>query len=175
MLEALISSRTRIKLLLRLFLNPGSKAYLRGLAEEFDESTNSVRLELNRFEEAGMLSSGYEGNKKVFKANSDYPLFAEIRRILLKHTGLQEVIDHIIEKLGDLQCVYLTGDLAMGKQSDIVSLVFVGHPDRQYLLQLIDKVEELVPKKIQYLIYTKEEVADLDLDNEKYLLLWYEK
>lgn len=175
MLEALISSKTRIKLLLRLFLNPESKAYLRGLATEFGESTNSVRLELNRFEEAGMLSSGYEGNKKVFKANSKYPLFGEIRKILLKYTGLQDVIDEVVEELGDLNRVYLTGDLAMGRQSDILSLILVGNPDKQYLLQLIEKVEELVPKKIQYLIYSKDEAEGLELDDEKNLLLWNEE
>lgn len=174
MLEALISSKTRIKLLLRLFLNPESKAYLRGLADEFRESTNSVRLELNRFEDAGMISSEHEGNKKVFRANSDYPLFGEIRKILLKYTGLQEVIDNVIEQLGDLQKVYLTGDLAMGRQSDVVSLLLIGNPDREFLLQLINKAEELVDKKIQYLIYSDEEAKKLNLDNEKNLLLWNE-
>ena len=174
MLEALISSKTRIKLLLRLFLNPGSKAYLRGLAEEFGESTNSVRLELNRLEEAGMLSSEHEGNKKVFKANNNYPLFGEIRNILLKHTGLKEVIDHVIEHLGDLSSVYLTGDLAMGKHSNVVSLILVGNPDRMYLLRLIDKAEGLTSKKIQYLIYSIEEFEKLNLDDEKHLLLWNE-
>ncbi len=172
MLEALISSKTRIKLLLRLFLNPGSKAYLRGLAEEFGESTNSVRLELNRFEEAGMLSSEFEGNKKVFRADNQYPLYGEIRKILLKYTGLQEVIDKVIEELGELKEVYLTGDLAQGKQSNIVSLILVGNPDKQYLLELIDKVEGLVSKKIQYLIYSKEEASKLDFKSEENLLLW---
>ena len=175
MLEALISSKTRIKLLLRLFLNPESKAYLRGLAEEFKESTNSVRLELNRFEEAGMLSSEQEGNKKVFRANSRYPLYAEIRKILLKYTGLQEVIDEVIEQLGDLRKVYLTGDLAMGRQSEVVSLLFIGSPDRQYLLELIRKAEDLVAKKIQYLVYSAEEAKKLDLNNEQNLLLWNEQ
>lgn len=174
MLEALISSKTRVKLLLRLFLNPGSKAYLRGLADEFGESTNSVRLELNRFEEAGMLSSENVGNKKVFKANGEYPLFGEIRKILLKYTGLQDVIEQVIEELGDLNKVYLTGDLAMGRHSDIVSLILVGNPDRNYLLELISKVEELIPKKVQYLIYSKDEAEYLNLENEKTLLLWNE-
>lgn len=176
MLEALISSKTRIKLLMRLFLNPGSRAYLRGLADEFDESTNSVRLELNRFEEAGMLSAEYDGNKKYFKANSDYPLFTEIRNILLKHTGLQEVIVNVIEKLGDLKQVYITGELAMGRQSDVVSLILVGNPDKQYLLQLIERAEKFLPKKkIQYLVYSVEEASERDMDNEKNLLIWYER
>ena len=174
MLETLISSKTRVKLLLRLFLNPGSKAYLRGLADEFDESTNSVRVELNRFEEAGMLSSDVVGNKKVFQANKEYPLFGEIRKILLKYTGLQDIIDGVIEQLGDLNKVYLTGDLALGKQSDVISLIIVGNPDRHFLIQLISKVEELIPKKVQYLIYSIEECQSLQFDNERNLVLWHE-
>ncbi|PIQ47523.1 MAG: transcriptional regulator [Cytophagales bacterium CG12_big_fil_rev_8_21_14_0_65_40_12] len=174
MLEALISSKTRIKLLLRLFLNPESSAHLRGLAEEFEESTNSVRLELNRFESAGMLNSDLVGNKKVFKANIEYPLFKEVRSILLKYTGLHEVIEEVVQKLGDISEVYLTGDLALGKDSDIVSLILIGNPDRHYLLHLINKFEALVPKRIQYLIYSKEEASMLNFDTNNNLLLWHE-
>jgi len=174
MLEALISSKTRIKLLLRLFLNPDSKSYLRGLAEEFEESTNSVRLELSRFEEAGMVESELVGNKKYYKANPRFSLFNEVRSILLKQTGLNSIIEEVVEKLGDLKCVYLTGDLAKGKQSDIISLVFVGNPDKVYLTHLVDSVEDLINKKIQYLNYTEEEALSLDFETEKYLLLWNE-
>ncbi len=51
------------------------KAYLRSLENEFGESSNAIRIELNRFEEAGMLVSFTEGNKKLFKANTEHPLF----------------------------------------------------------------------------------------------------
>lgn len=174
MLEALISSKTRIKLLLRLFLNPESRSYLRGLADEFEESTNSVRLELSRFEEAGMVESELVGNKKYYKANTRFSLFNEVRSILLKQTGLSSVVEEVVEKLGDLKSVYLTGDLARGKQSEIISLVFVGNPDKVYLTHLVDKVEGLISKKIQYLNYTEEEAQSLDFETERYLLLWNE-
>lgn len=64
MIETLISSQTRIKLLLKFFLNSNTKAYLRSLESEFSESSNAIRLELNRLEQSGMLSSFMEGNKK---------------------------------------------------------------------------------------------------------------
>ncbi|MFT4850208.1 MAG: putative transcriptional regulator [Sediminicola sp.] len=174
MLEALISSKTRIKLLLRLFLNPESSAHLRGLAEEFEESTNSVRLELNRFESAGMLNSDVVGNKKIFKANTSYPLFNEVRNILLKHTGLNEVIEEVVQKLGDVNEVYLTGDLALGRDSDIVSLILIGNPDKHFLIHLISKVEELIPKRVQYLVYSKEEAVKINFSTNSNLLLWHE-
>lgn len=174
MLEALISSKTRIKLLLRLFLNPDSKSYLRGLADEFEESTNSVRLELSRFEEAGMVESELIGNKKYYKANKRFSLFSEVRSILLKQTGLSSVVEEVVEKLGEVKSVYLTGDLARGKQTDIISLIFIGDPDKVYLTHLVDHVEALINKKIQYLIYTLSESETLDFTTEKYLLLWNE-
>ena len=174
MLEALISSKTRIKILLKFFLNPETAGHLRGLAQEFDESTNSVRLELNRMETAGMLNSDFVGNKKVFKVNKRFALFEEVRSIVLKQTGLDKIVEEVIENLGDLQEVYLTGDLAQGKHSNVVSLVFVGNPDRTYLTQLINKAEKLINKKIQYLIYTRKEFLERDSDPTKSLLLWNE-
>ena len=70
MIETLISSKTRIKLLLKFFLNSSSRSYLRGLETEFGDSSNAIRLELNRFEKAGMLKTCTEGNKKYFQANT---------------------------------------------------------------------------------------------------------
>lgn len=174
MLEALISSKTRIKLLLRLFLNPEARAYLRGLAEEFNESTNAIRLELNRFEDAGMLLSSQEGNKKVFQANTQHPLYDELRGLVLKHTGLQQVIEQMIQQIGDLKKAYLTGTAALGKSSNELELVFVGKPDLEYLKSLVKRVEGLISKQIRYLIYSREEAESVEFDPNQYLLLWHE-
>lgn len=178
MLDTLISSRTRLKLLLRLFLNPGTTAYLRGLAEEFDESTNSVRVELNRFEEADMLVSESQGNKKLYKANDKHPLFHDIHRILLKYIGVDKVIEVIIDRIGNLEQVYLTGDYAKGKDSGIIDLIFVGDIDKQYLLHMIGRGEELINKKVRFITYSTYEWETQRLpenDNNRYLLLWEDK
>jgi len=55
MIEALITSKTRIKLLLKFFLNTQEESYLRSLENDFNESTNAIRIELNKLEEAGLL------------------------------------------------------------------------------------------------------------------------
>jgi predicted transcriptional regulator len=97
MLDALITSKTRIKLLLKFFLNPESNGYLRGLSTEFGESTNSIRIELNRLEEAGLLESDSNGNKKIFHANTKHPLFPDIQSIVRKYTGIDEVIEKVVK------------------------------------------------------------------------------
>lgn len=175
MLDTLISSKTRLKLLVRLFLNPASMAHLRGLAEEFEESTNAVRLELNRFEDAGMIVSQTVGNKKLYQANSAHPLFRDLNNILLKYVGLDKIVENVISKIGHLSYVYLTGDYARGNDSGIIDLIFIGNINSDYLGSLLGKAEPVVSKKIRYLIYSDEDWSRKE-NNEVHagniLLLW---
>lgn len=175
MIETLISSKTRIKLLLKFFLNSKNTAYLRGLEEEFGESTNGIRLELNKFEKSGFLRSFIDGNKKVFTVNTQHPLFSDINKIILKMVGLEYVVDYIIERIGDLEKVYLVGKLSQGQDTDIIDLVLVGNNlNKNFLIEQIEKAENKIGKKIRYVNYTPEE---FDLNKIKEpgmhpLLLW---
>jgi hypothetical protein len=94
---------------LKFFLNSKNSSYLRGLEAEFGESTNAIRLELNKLEEAGLLSSELSGNKKYFKANTTHPFFGDIHSLLLKYTGLDGILERIVESLGDLKYVFVVG------------------------------------------------------------------
>ena len=109
MIETLISSKTRIKLLLKFFLNSNTSAYLRSLEQEFGDSSNGIRLELNRFEQAGMLTSFVKGNKKYFKANENHPLFSEINSIILKYIGFDKIIDNVVMRLGEVENAFNLG------------------------------------------------------------------
>lgn len=173
MIETLISSKTRIKLLLKFFLNSKTTGYLRNLESEFGESTNAIRQELNRFEGAGMLTSGMEGNKKVFRANTGHPLFEEVHKILLKYVGLDKVIEHVIKRLGNVEQVFLAGEMAKGLDSTVIDLIIVGDPDKNYLVDLIEKAEKLIKRKVRYLIYSVEDFqTDTTLKDTPSLLLW---
>ena len=174
MIETLISSKTRIKLLLKFFLNSSTKSYLRGLEAEFGESSNSIRLELNRLEKAGMLSSSSLGNKKIFQANKKHPLFREVHSIILKYIGFDKIIENVIERLGDVEKVYVSGAFAKGLDSPIIDLVFIGEVNKSYLIELIDKVEKVISRKVRYVIFNSDDEQLLewgrkDLDP---LLLW---
>ncbi len=174
MIEAIISSKTRIKLLLKFFLNSSTTAYLRSLESEFGDSSNAIRVELNRLEKAGMLTSKLIGNKKIFQANTNHPLFNELHNILLKHVGLDSIIENVINRLGDIEQVLVTGDFSRGIDSSIIDLIFIGDIDRGYLLNLISKAEDIINRKIRYLIYNNEEFDDLDksMFEPDPLLLW---
>ena len=174
MLDTLISSKTRIKLLLKFFLNPDSRSYLRGLETEFGESTNAIRLELNRFSEAGMLETEKEGNRKYFKVNTHHPLFEDMQRMLQKYVGIDQIVVSIIERLGNIGRVYVEGNLAKGLDSDVVDLIVISENlDRQYLTTLIHKVEPLIKKHIRYVILNGEEEKNyLSQQAVHPLLIW---
>jgi len=157
-LDSLITSQTRVKLLLKFFLNPESRSYLRELAEEFGESTNSVRVELNRLTEAGLLTSFDEGRTKVYRANTSHPLFPEIHSMVRKFTGIDQLIPQVLSKLGDIHSAYIVGDYARGTDSGIIDLVLVGEADKAYLQNLIDKVEPMLHRKVRYLTLSEDEL-----------------
>ncbi|MBL7810791.1 MAG: ArsR family transcriptional regulator [Bacteroidetes bacterium] len=174
MIETLISSKTRVKLLLKFFLNSQATAYLRNLEEEFGESTNAIRLELNKFEEAKMLTSEPVGKKKVFRVNTQHPLFKDLHNIILKYVGLDKIVEHVIRRLGSLEEVYLTGNFARGLDGEIIDLVFVGNIDKNYLGQLVDKAEGMIHRRIRYIAYTPQEFSlqKITDNGTNPLLLW---
>jgi hypothetical protein len=173
MIQTLISSKTRVKLLLKFFLNSDTKSYLRNLEAEFGESTNAIRLELNKFEKAGMLLSELEGNKKLFKANVKHPLYKDINNIVFKYIGLDWIVDYVVEKLGSLEKVYLTGSFANGLDGKTIDLLFVGVIDEVFLKELCQKVKKKLNKEISYeVIHSEDLMIHLKESESKHLLLW---
>ena len=165
-------------MLLKFFLNSNSKAYLRSLAQEFGESTNAIRVELNKFEQAGLLQSELNGNKKLFRANTRHPLFSDIHNLILKHVGIDRIVENVIEKLGDLDKVFLVGDFAMGQDGQVIDLIFIGQDlKKQYLLKLVEKAEDMIDRKIRYMVFNKNEFDEYmrSYTGVEPLLLWENK
>ena len=174
MLESLITSQTRIKLLLRLFLNPESTSYLRELAEEFHESTNAVRVELNRLTAANLLTSVNNGRTKQYQANPNHPLFPDIQSMVRKMMGFDHLADSLLSRLGSIELALITGSYAQGRDSGIIDLVLVGQVDHTVLHDLITKAEKLITRKVRTLVLTREEFAQLkdELGADRALVVW---
>jgi DNA-binding transcriptional ArsR family regulator len=175
LLDTLITSKTRIKLLVRFFLSPGSRSYLRSLETEFGESTNSIRLELNRLEGANLLRAELEGNKKVYSANEQHPLFGELNKLVRNYLGLDILVEKVVDKLGNLHSVYLINELAEGKNTSTIDMVIVGDAiDINYLSLLVTKAERIIKRTINYSIYSIFEMDNVkaELHSKPLLLLW---
>jgi predicted transcriptional regulator len=149
LLGPLITSKTRLKLLLRFFLNHNLSGYLQGLSRELDENTNSIRVELNRLEQAGILSSELEGRRKLYRVNEQHPLNENITAIVRKVTGIDALVNRVVERLPGLKQVWVCGDLAQGLQSEIIECMLVGEAlNEAYINKLCTRVEELTGKTV---------------------------
>ena len=174
MLDTLITSKTRVKLLMKFFLNPGTRAYLRGLAAEFGESTNSIRVELNRLSEANLLSSESSGRTIEYRANVNHALFGEIHSLVEKYMGVDQIIDKLVKKLGDVKTAYLIGDYARGIDSGLIDIVLVGKINKIELDRIAIKRGREISRKIRPLVLTIQEIQQLwlQLEMNRALLIW---
>ena len=175
--SGLISSKPRIKLLVRFFFNPKTTSYLRELAKEFNLSTNSVREELNQLTRTGFLNSEKNGRQVHYSANQKHPLFPELKSMVGKIMGVDQVIDGIVNRLGKLERAYLIDDYASGKDTGIVDLVLVGDVDQYHLNDLSRKTERYIKRKIRSLVLNQEEFNKFEQELKKRpsLLIWEAK
>ena len=149
MLNTLISSKTRLNLLLRFFINLAKKSHLRGIANDLNESTNSIRLELNNLTEAGYLIKKKEKNKVNYLANKKHPLFHVLIDLVRKHTGIESIINNIVSAIDDLNKIYLIGDYAKGIDSGTIKIYLDGKIiDPEYINEVIKKTEVKINRKI---------------------------
>jgi len=153
MLDHLITSKTRLKLLIKFFSNPKNQGHLRGLAEEFGESTNAIRKELNNLSEAGLLLKEADSNKIDYKANIEHPLFSNLQELINKYLGLDKLLAAVLERMGDVNEVALVGDYAKGLNTGKLQVQITGDDlNEAYLERLSERIEELIQKEVDFQI-----------------------
>jgi predicted transcriptional regulator len=177
LLTGIIGSKTRIKLLIRLFFNPNTRSYLRELSKEFNVSTNAVREELNQLTKTKLLKSHKNGRQVFYMANTNHALFPELKSMVSKVMGIDQVIDGIVNRLGALERAYLIDDYAKGKDTGIIDLLLVGDIDQYHLNDLSRKTERYIKRKIRSLVMNRDEFKEYSskLENQPHLLIWESK
>ena len=157
MLSELFSSRTRIQLLVKLFLNPDISCYLRELAGEFGVSPNAVKEELDSLTEAGYLEKKKQGRSLFFRANTAHPIFPELHSIVKKSLGIDKVVEDVRRDLGDVKFVYILDDYALGKDSGLIDLLIVGEVKAERLQEYVRIMEGKIQRKLRIMVLSQEE------------------
>ena len=156
MLEELITSKTRLRLLIKFFISQANRGYLNGLATEMGESTNAIRKELNHLQGAGYLQKVKVDNKVEYKANTNHPLFDVLQKVVLKHLGLEDVVETVLDRIGNVKQIILVGDYAKGNDSGLIEVFLIGHSlNMNYIAQLEEKIEKLIKRKVSFYLASK--------------------
>ncbi|MFP4285661.1 MAG: ArsR family transcriptional regulator [Desulfovermiculus sp.] len=156
MLTELFTSQTRIKLLLKLFLNPDVSCYLRELAREFSVSSASMKEELDSLSQSGYMKRQQNGRSVFFRANTDHPFFPEIHSIVKKYLGIDKIV-HVLNDVGEVEAVYILDDYALGKDSGLIDVLVVGNVNKQKIEGLRGSAESKLQRQIRVMVLPPEE------------------
>ncbi len=155
-LNQLITSKTRLRLLIKFFVSQANRGYLNGLASEFNESTNSIRKELNHLSEAGYLEKYKDNHKVAYKANIKHPMFEILQKVVYKHLGLEEIVDHVLNQMGEVKQIHLIGDYAKGLDSGKIEVLLVGNDlNNSYITSLEKKIQGIIEREVKFYIANK--------------------
>ncbi|MBD8490096.1 ArsR family transcriptional regulator [Echinicola sp. CAU 1574] len=167
MLDSLITSKTRLRLLVKFFINADNHSHLRGLAEEFGESTNAIRKELNNLSEAGYLQKESEKNRISYSANTQHPLFGSLQDIIRKYIGLDRVVEEVLKRMGDVEKVVLTGDYANGMDTGTIDIGIQGKDlNEEYLDSLGNRMQEMIDRTVKFTVLNSHQTTGIILYNK---------
>ena len=160
MLEAIISSKTRVKLLTLFLLSPDREYYVREIVRMTEENMNAVRRELANLELFGLITGMKKGNQQYYTVNRDFFLYEDLQKILLKTEGVARVIKEKLTNLEKIDCMFIYGSFASGKagsQSDI-DLFIVGDVDENQIIPLVHESERTLKREINYTLMQRDDL-----------------
>jgi hypothetical protein len=159
-LEDIIISKVRIKILTLFLTNPGTIFHVRDIVRKISEEINAVRRELLHMEKAGMVSKEQRANRLFYTFRKDYPLYYDLLELINKSSGLGWDIIKNRAKLGKIKFAMLSGrymrNLAK-KDANDVDLLIVGTVVLPELSQYIKLEEARRNLELNYTVMSDEE------------------
>lgn len=170
MLEALISSQTRVKLLTLFLLNPGHEFYIREIVRITGENINAVRRELANLESFGLIAGQRKGNQQYYTVRTDHFLYTDLQKILLKTEGAAGIIRTALA--GEpITCMFIYGSFAKGSAGSTsdIDLFIIGNVDEDRLIPVIHSCEQATGREINYTLMTREEFRNRKQENDPFV------
>ena len=151
-------------MLIKFFISAANNGYLNGLANEFNESTNSIRKELNNLSNAGYLLKSKDNNRVIYNANTSHPMFEVLQKIVRQHLGLEEIVETVIERIGNVDQIALTGKYAKGIDSGIIEIIINGTDvNKDYLENIKPKIKKKIGREVSFLLNHKPDLGSIIL------------
>jgi len=159
MLEDLIVSRVRVKLLELFLTNPEKIFHVREMVRRTQEEINAVRRELAHLEKVGILTKEPRANRLYYAFRRDYPLYFELLELVAKTTGLGKDLLKNKAKLGKIKFAMLSGRFVRGipGSAERVDLLVVGNVVLPELAQIVKQEEVRRDREINYTVMNEDE------------------
>jgi uncharacterized protein len=164
-----LGSRLRARLLGWLLSHPGERYFVRQLAGLLQEDSTNLSRELSRLEALGIVRGSREGLQKYFLANSDSPIYPELRGLVLKTSGVGEILKQALRSISDrITAAFVFGSVAAGKESaqSDVDLFVAGDVSLAEVVGAVAPVQDQLGREVNPVVYPVAELrAKLERDH----------
>jgi predicted nucleotidyltransferase len=159
MLERLFTSKSRVKILELLLLDPTREFHLRKIARQTCVSPPYVKREIANLMALGLVLKRSQGNLTLFRLNRDSVIAEELKRIFLKTESFGRFMRDSLNEVGNIRFALIYGSFAKGEEAEKsdIDLLVVGDVDERRMMGIIEKVEERTAREVNYIAWTEDE------------------
>ncbi len=159
MLERIIISKVRVKILKTFLLNTESTYHIRGLVRKLGEEINAIRRELKNLELFGIIKSKKQANKLVYTLNKESIFLPELRSMFLKDTQEVKLVSSVLTKIENIEGAILTQAYINGeyKNENDIDILIIGKPNLNKLNKEMEKVEKDIGKELRMAVLSPED------------------
>lgn len=172
MLETLLGSKLRAKVLGWLFTHPDERYFVRQLTNLVEEDSTNVSRELARLEKTGILVSTTEGKQKYYQVNRKSPIYNELHGLIVKTAGVVDVLrSALAPAMERIKVAFVFGSIAAGteeRMSDI-DMIVIGKTTFSEIVSLISPAQKTLGREINPVVYPVTEFKHKIQENHHFL------
>ena len=160
-LAAALFTGTQQRVLGLLFGQPDRSFFATEIIGLAGAGSGAVQRELARLADSGLVTVSKVGNQKHYQANAASPVFAELRGLMLKTTGLAEPLREALAQLAArIAFAFVYGSIAKGGDtaaSDIDVMIVSDELSLEDVFAALASAEARLGRKINPTLYTRPE------------------
>ena len=161
MLEELLGSRARVIILKTFLLDLERDFYQREISTITNLPIRAVQREVERLVKIGLVEKQIRGNRKYYRCRRDFPIFEELKSIILKTVALGNVLkDYLQKKKEKIEFAFIYGSFAKGEEniSSDIDLLIVGNITSKEASMLLSPAKNSLRREINFVVYDEKEL-----------------
>lgn len=154
MLDVLFS-KTRRKVLELFFANPDGEYHLREVVRCTGSGRGAVASELKTLSGAGILAIERRANLSIYKANRESPVYAEIHGLVIKTSGIADVVKRALLELEGVSFAFIFGSTSRGEMDRFsdVDVFIVGTTAFSEISRVLSIAEKVLGRSVSPVVY----------------------
>lgn len=148
-LAEILSSRARAEIFRLLFGGRGEELHVRAIERRSGLNDSTIRQELRKLVRLDLVHGRRDSNRVYYRAKTENPLYPEIRNLVLKTSGLADVLRSAL-KDKRIRQAFVFGSVARGEENadSDVDLMVIGELGLRDLSGLLSGIEERIGREI---------------------------